>query len=339
MVLKRRELLTRMLVGTGVALSAPIIEAASAVASPLESSEFDRGLGEVTRRLYRIGHEHMQFQADPMRLMADAAAAWRDAVAFRSIAPSRAIKRATDAEAFAAGLIAGFFGDRGQLEQAQSWYAIAWRHAMEPHVKSWLVGCQTWLPLYVGNGEVAVQVAMRARNFQTYRDPERIVFTQMQAARAHALAGNTTQARRAFWEAESQFQKSECDTHRASAPNLLHFTQWQYYQYAAEIMGAVGKFGYAREYNELAMASPHLNGMNKAVMGLNESFILSMEGDALGASAHAIAMVSEVKKVDATSAPVRGRINQLSKKLRLDYGDVTPVHELEEFAASLAQAA
>lgn len=339
MVLKRRELLTRMLVGTGVALAAPIIESASAIASPLETDEFDAGLAQVSRRLYNIGRDHMKFQSDPDVLFAQAAAAWRDAFAFRKLAPNRAIRRATDAEAFAAGLIAQFYGDRGNLQQAQSWYAKAYEVAQERHVKAWLVGCQTWIPLYEGNGEVAVKVAQNARHFQTFRDPERLVFTQMQAARAHALNGDLTQARRAFYEAESQFEKRECDVHRKAEPNLLFFTQWQFYQYAAEIMGSVGKFRQARSYHEEALQSPHLNGMNKAVLELGESRIRLMEGDAGGAAQHAIDTLLSLKLSDATSAVVKGRVVALADELSQNYGNIAPVREFNDFKNELVAAA
>lgn len=338
-MLKRRELITRMLVGTGVALSAPIIEASSAVASPLETHDFDQGLAEVTRRIYRIGADHMKFQTDRDKLLAEAAAAWRDAMAYRAVTTSRSQRRASDAVAYSAGLVAQFYGDRGNLEQAQAWYSKAYAAAMEHHAKSWLASCQMWIPLYAGNTEVAVRIAKHGRGFQSFRDPERLVFGQMQAARAYASNGDLTDAMRAFDEAERAFSKEECNLHRESEPNLLHFTQWQFYQYAAEIMGSVGKFNRSRQYHELALRAPNLNGMNKAVMALSESSILLAEGDAQTAVTYAISVVSGLKKSDATSSVVRGRVTSLTSELRKSYGNIAPVHQMEDFQAALVAAA
>jgi tetratricopeptide (TPR) repeat protein len=348
----RREFLIAMLGTASLAVTENLVSAASAEATTIETNANVRGaLGDIETQLFRIGREHMQPGVNPSELMVDSLSAWRDASALRNMhldSPTLSGK-AYKLEATAAGLVAQFLGDRGELADAEHWYRAALKHAPDDDTRSWLYACRTWLYLYSGDASGAKRNASRAAALAAYFSRDRGAFGYHQLARAYALDGQNDRAREHLSNATSQFLFSSGTGNPHADPNLLRWTLLQNSQYTMDTV-AILAFAEGRKSDisrfsttaELVLGRvDSINGMNAFLARMADARIKASGSDADADAAVEATMnaVSNLRLVDRQTAVVQGRSQQFADDLEARFGDTQSVRGLRGFVTELAEAA
>lgn len=328
-VQKRRDFLGRLLLVAGLAATEQVISAASADASTLETApSAEVALGAVHREIYSIGQDHMAPGADSSDLRGRALAAWRDAAAIRAsgFKSSLTQNRAGIAEALSAGLVAQFWGDRGDEANAISWYRRAVAVTDDDSTLSWLYSCSAWVPLYNNVPHAAARQAAKGIDYSNWLSRERGMFAYGQMARALALDGNYGLARDMLAQANLNFLNSHGD-HTRARPNVLHFTPSQHAQYMADTLSILA-FSEDGRKSDIEKAEVHIkaaqvgrhggpNGMNAVILEFARAKCVASGENADPDSAVEIGMnaISNTKRDDRSSAVVRGKAKQLSDDL------------------------
>jgi tetratricopeptide (TPR) repeat protein len=345
----RRDFLVSMLGAASLAVTENLVSAASAEATTIETnSNVGGALGAIEMQLFRIGREHMQPGANPSELMSNALAAWRDSSALRNMHLKSATLsgKAYKLEATAAGLVAQFLGDRGELADAEHWYRSALKHAPDDDTRSWLYGCRAWLYLYSGDAQGAKRNAARSASLATYFSRDRGAFGYHQLARAYAMDGQNNKAREHLSNATSQFLFSSGTGDPSADPNLLRWTLLQNSQYTMDTV-AILAFAEGRKADISRFdATAHLvlgrldsiNGMNAFLARMADARIKASgpEADADAAVEVTMNAVSNLRLVDRQTAVVQGRSQQFADDLEARFGDTQSVRGLRGFVTELA---
>lgn len=327
-VQKRRKFLTNLLAVTGLSAAEMLVNAASADASAIEKNgSAHAALVDIQREIYNIGRDHMKPGANSAVMRARALATWRDANALRNMRHRRAttLRRAVTTEAQAAGLVAQFFGDRGQTDQANAWYKHATALDSDAETASWLFSCWAWVPLYEGVTFVAQRLAHKGATLSNRYSPDRVMFGYDQLARAHALDGSYARARQALSTANTG-NIIRSGEHERAKPNLLFFTDAQHYQYMADTLSMLA-FGdqaansdreRALMFVETALECEYPpNGINRVLIELARARATASgrTADPDGATEYAVKAIRDSSLDDRTSQVVKGKARQLATDL------------------------
>lgn len=330
--MERRRLLEGALAAAGLYASQALVTATSAQAASYEvESDSSYALARTQRKIQEVAVAHMagaSVEVSQQRALA----CWRDALAIKvNAAVGPRLLRAANTEAKAAGLVAMFYADQGDLERAAKWYERGDAVTRETNTKGWLQACSAWGPLFAGDGQKAVMAAGRALSLFDWTNAPQRAFAYNQMARGYAVQGDFKRAIEALGHADQEYVKSTKEV-REAPPSLTGFSKWQHAAYAADVYSMAGEVARARATRATALTAPNINGMNKLIAEVGEAQCLVQENQPEAAVQRIRRTITGLSAEDQTTAVVVGKATQFVQSIPEEF-DSKPVQELKEYLA------
>jgi hypothetical protein len=252
--MRRRAMLQGILLGAGVSLSGPMVEAIDSV-----RRQADRVLDASTVSATTIDHweetAHQYASAymrvAPVRLLRDVVADFADVQQFaQARQPLEYQKRLCYITGQLAGITGVLLIDLGDFRQARAWFHTARLAADETGdrwLRSWVRAEEAGVPYYYGQPLEAIRVAREARSVARDLPCSGGVMGAAMEARALARIGNTAAARQALKVAEGIFERLP---RQDREPGAFGFPEQRLRIYASSVFTQTGDVKEARSQQD-----------------------------------------------------------------------------------------
>jgi transcriptional regulator with XRE-family HTH domain/tetratricopeptide (TPR) repeat protein len=253
----RRAVLQNILVGAGVSLSAPLLEAIDTVRRRTDEA-LDSGsvsASTLDRWEEAAGHYGQAYmKVPPLRLLGDVVLDFSE---IQRLAARRQPldyqRRLCQVTAQLAGMTGILLIDLGDHRQARAWFHTAKLAADETGdraLRAWVPARESVLPLYYGDPAAAVALARQSRAIAGSTPCPAVTMAAAVEARAHARLGRRGEAEAALRQAEHAFARQPGT---APADTAFGYTERQLRFHAGSALTSLGEPDRAREHHDEAL--------------------------------------------------------------------------------------
>lgn len=252
----RRAVLQNILVGAGVSLSAPLLEAIDSVRRRTDEALDSGGVSASTLDRWEeaAGHYGQAYmKVPPLRLLCDTVLDFSEIQQLAACRlPLDHQRRLCQVTAQLAGMTGILLIDLGDHRQARAWFHTAKLAADETGdraLRAWVPARESVLPLYYGDPAAAVALARQAQAIAGNTPCPAVSMAAAVEARAQARLGRRDEAEAALRHAEHAFARQPA----TPADTAFGYTERQLRFHAGSALTSLGDPGRAREHHDEAL--------------------------------------------------------------------------------------